>query len=361
MAKITKIVLTGGPCAGKTTALAKIVDTFISKGFNVYCLPEAATLFNQAGINFLTPDKNFFLCAEKSLLSFQINMESLFENMAKASDKPALIICDRGTMDIKAYLSETDWHNLLKLSEFHEVTLRDSGYDAIIHMHTAAKGAEKFYTLENNSSRTESLDQARELDDKLIRAWTGHPHLRIIANEGSFEEKLNKTVKEIADVLGVPVSVEKEKKYLVEIIGNIPDSVDNDIFQTYLISDKDSEIRVRKRGNNGGFVYFHTVKNKLSSDQRIETERQISVEEYNEFLKYADPQKITIHKVRKCFVYENQYFELDRYVYPDNKINLLEIEGDYTNEQIKFPPYLKILEEVTENSDYYNINIAKTK
>lgn len=356
--KITKIVLTGGPCAGKTTALTKIVEFFTTKGFDVYTLPEAATLFNQAGVNFINGNKSYFLEAEKSLLNFQLMMEASFVETARKSDKPSLIICDRGAMDIKAYMDKLEWENLISELGHTEVMLRDSGYDAVIHMHTAAKGAEKFYSLDNNSSRTENLDQARDLDDKLIQVWTGHPHLRIIGNNGSFEEKLNKTVSEIADILGVLAPIEKERKYRVEVIGDVQFSVESEIFQTYLKSSPDEEIRLRKRGENGSFIYFQTNKRKISADQRIETERKISLDEYDELLKFADLNYCQIHKNRKCFVYENLYFELDTFISPANELHILEIEGDYDKDHIKFPPFLKIIEDVTEKPEYYNKNLA---
>ena len=42
------IVLTGGPCAGKTTALVKIMEHFSSIGYKVFIIPELPTLFLQA-------------------------------------------------------------------------------------------------------------------------------------------------------------------------------------------------------------------------------------------------------------------------------------------------------------------------
>ena len=60
MPTIPKFVLTGGPCAGKTTALSKIIEKFSDLGYQVYALPETATLFNQAGVNFLTDNKEFY-------------------------------------------------------------------------------------------------------------------------------------------------------------------------------------------------------------------------------------------------------------------------------------------------------------
>ena len=44
--------------------------------------------------------------------------------------------------------------------------LRDARYDQVIHMVTAANGAEPFYQLTNNSTRSEGCQLARELDVK---------------------------------------------------------------------------------------------------------------------------------------------------------------------------------------------------
>ena len=51
------IVLTGGPCAGKTTALVKIMEHFSSIGYKVFIIPELPTLFLQAGMDYLTNNK----------------------------------------------------------------------------------------------------------------------------------------------------------------------------------------------------------------------------------------------------------------------------------------------------------------
>ena len=88
-----------------------------------------------------------------------------------------LIVCDRGALDNKAYMTDAEFASVLESMGLNEVELRDS-YDAVFHLVTAAKGAEKFYTTANNVARTETVEQAAALDDKLIAAWTGHPHLR---------------------------------------------------------------------------------------------------------------------------------------------------------------------------------------
>lgn len=65
MNTIKKIVLTGGPCAGKTTALVKIIDHFSGLGYKVFTIPEVPTMFTQAGMNYLTKNEKFFFEGEK--------------------------------------------------------------------------------------------------------------------------------------------------------------------------------------------------------------------------------------------------------------------------------------------------------
>lgn len=54
-----------------------------------------------------------------------------------------------------------------------------SRYIAIFHLVTAAQGAEKFYSLDNNGIRIENIEQAREIDARTCRAWIGHPKLYV--------------------------------------------------------------------------------------------------------------------------------------------------------------------------------------
>ena len=102
MSDIKKIVLTGGPCAGKTTALVKVIEHFSSLGFKVFTIPEVPTLFTQAGMDYLTENKAFFYEGEKSTLEIQMTLEDKFMQMAKQCGQPSMIVCDRGALDISA-------------------------------------------------------------------------------------------------------------------------------------------------------------------------------------------------------------------------------------------------------------------
>ena len=257
MNNITKIVLTGGPCAGKTTALVRVIEHFSSLGFKVFTIPEVPTLFTQAGMNYLTQNMGFFYEGEKATLEIQLALEDKFMRMAQeCTEQPCIIVCDRGAMDSSAYMAPEMWEQITRAVGTSTAELRQR-YDAVLHLVSAADGAEQYYTTANNPRRNEQMNEeglriARSLDKKVIKAWTGHPHLRVINNHDNFDNKMNRVLKEISAVLGMAQTIIEERKYIVEVTGQLPDDcIESDIMQTYLKSDAGSEVRLRKRGWQG--------------------------------------------------------------------------------------------------------------
>ena len=358
--EITKIVVTGGPCAGKSTAMSWIQKAFTQMGYTVLFVPETATELISGGVAPWTCGTNADY--QKCQLMLQLEKERVFEQAANTMDNEnILIVCDRGTLDNKAYMKPEDFDEALSFLKTNEVELRDN-YDAVFHLVTAAKGAEDFYTTENNSARTETVEQAVALDDKTVAAWTGHPHLRVIDNSCSFEDKMKKLVAEISSFLGEPEPFEIERKYLIEYpdidwLENNPTCQRIEIIQTYLNSEDGDEIRVRQRGIEGNYIYFQTIKKKVSGVKRVEIERRLSQSEYLKLLMDADTTKRQIRKTRYCLTYENQYFEIDVYPFWHDRA-IMEIELSNENENIVFPEHIKVIKEVTDDPSYKNASLA---
>jgi len=65
-------------------------------------------------------------------------------------------------------VTEDQWNLLMEENHWKVVDLRDRRYDAVIHLVTAAIGAEQFYTTENNAARTEGVELARKIDGKIL-------------------------------------------------------------------------------------------------------------------------------------------------------------------------------------------------
>ena len=107
-----------------------------------------------------------------------MDMEDHFCELAEISGEHTVVLCDRGVLDSKAYISPEGWQALMDENGFNMVNIRDKRYDGIIHMVTAAEGAEKYYTLDNNTARYETdLSIAIDIDRKIRNAWVGHPAL----------------------------------------------------------------------------------------------------------------------------------------------------------------------------------------
>lgn len=359
MTKIHRVVLTGSPCGGKTTILARLSDRFESLGFKVFCVPEAATLLINGGFKLIGTVPENTVLLQTMLLNLQLNLEKSFYRAAQLADKSAIIICDRGTMDSAAFVSPETWQAVLDENNWSTVGLRDKHYDAVIHLVTAAKGAEQYYTLANNPARTETPEQARALDDKLIAAWTGHSHLRVIDNSTDFEGKVRRTIDAMCRIVGIPHPVEIERKYLVKSVGEIPAEVHCEtveIEQIYLTPVNGTYARIRRRGQNGSFTYFHTVKKELEPGVRIEEERKLSPREYASLLGQADPRKMRIRKTRTCFMWNNQYFELDTFKSPCKGLVLLEVELDRVDDVVALPPFIAVERDVSEELSNYDLS-----
>lgn len=364
MKKIWHLVLTGGPCSGKTTAIATIEKELSARGYYVLIVPETATELISNGIR---PFGNCLdsLSFQKIVFEKQSHKETLYLEVAKKipADK-IVILYDRGLMESKTYMSMEDFNKLLEFFKTDEISVKDR-YDAVFHLVTAADGAEKYYTLENNLARTETPEQARSLDRKGIENWTGHPHLRVIDNSTNFSQKISRLMAEVYSVLGNPVPVEIERRFLVQK----PDLADIskhvsittvNIVQTYLKSKDGTEVRLRQRGINGSYFYYLTEKTEVSNLTRVEKEQKISERQYIESLNLADTSLKQIVKKRACFVYSNQYFELDLFDFSDDKA-IVEIELTSESDTIRFPEFLHVIREITNDLSYRNIALAKNQ
>lgn len=357
---IYKIAITGGPCSGKSTAMSWLQREFTQKGYFVLFVPESATELILGGITPWTVDTN--LNYESYILKLQMEKEKIFIDAAKHLDNydKVLIICDRGMLDCKAYMSQFEFQSALKLLNIDEVSIRDS-YDAVFHLVSAAKGAPEFYNY-NNEARQESIEEAVIQDEKTLNAWIGHPHLRVIDNSTDFEHKMRRLISEISSFLGEPDPLEIERKFLIEYpniekLEKMKNCTKIDIVQTYLKCSDDCEIRIRQRGHNGYYTYTKTTKKKIDDTKRLETETRLSKDEYLTLLMNTDTEKHQIRKTRYCLMHKNQYFEIDIFPFWNDKA-IVEIELANENQKITFPNFLKIIKEVTNDEDFYNKNLA---
>ncbi|XP_075541924.1 TRPL translocation defect 14 [Dermacentor variabilis] len=364
---VYKLVLTGGPCSGKTTGQARLSTFFENYGWKVYRVPEAATVLLSGGVRFpdLTPAEVERF--QENLLKTMMSMEDTYFDLARTSDKNCLIICDRGTMDASAFVSKEIWEKIVKAHGWHTVDLRDNRYNQIVHLVSAANGAEEFYNTEDNSCRTEGIELARERDKLAAQAWIGHPYMDVIDNSTDFNTKVRRLIESVCRRIGIEIgdrlaTNSHKAKFLVGSMppdSAFPSYQDFDVVHDYLItSNPKAQSRLRKRGQHNCWSYMHTIRKSDINSQTIELKRQITHRDYINMLAQRNDSHYTVYKVRRCFLWNHMYFQLDIYKKPCHSrcegLILLETYTTHSPEELPelLPPFLDIRKDVTSDPNY---------
>lgn len=183
-----KIVITGGPSGGKTTLIQALQKEM---GNLITVAPEAASVLYGGGFPRLkSPSAKMH--GQKAIYYVQRELEDLVHGEAPPR---ALVICDRGALDSVAYWPKSKSHffKTLKTSEKKEL----KRYDWVIHLDTASRG---FYD-STNPLRTESFSEAQILNEKVKRAWAGHPRRLVISEREDFLSKMTLSMTVIRAIL----------------------------------------------------------------------------------------------------------------------------------------------------------------
>jgi hypothetical protein len=180
-----RVVLTGGPGAGKTAVLELIRRSFCH---HVLVLPESAGIVFGGGF----PRLRHGDCARSSQRAIYYVQREL-ETCADIGN-PAVVLCDRGTLDGLAYWPQDGESFWTSLGTTPEEELRR--YDTVIQLRTPT--AEQGYN-HRNPLRTESAASAAAIDAKILDVWRDHPRRFVIEATASFLDKAAQAVQLLSD------------------------------------------------------------------------------------------------------------------------------------------------------------------
>lgn len=184
--KIKKIVLTGGPCAGKTTITQVISHVFREE---ITVLPESASMLFSAGFPRWSET-----CARKSTQKAIYHVQRELEACFSIHFPEKILVLDRGTVDGAAYWPEGTDEFFRALNT--TITQELACYDFVLYLESAS---EKDYLVhkKNNPNRFESWEEARKLDEETQKLWSQHPQYRLIKNQRAFSAKISEVFGEI--------------------------------------------------------------------------------------------------------------------------------------------------------------------
>ena len=170
------VVLTGGPGGGKTAVLEMARRYFCR---HVTITPEAASIVYGGGF-----PRSDTLEGRRAAQRAIFNVQKGLETIALESRQPAVILCDRGTLDGLAY-----WPGS-RQSFFREFDINFkeelNRYSAVIHVAVPASA----WGYEKNRIRKESVSEARKIDQRIAQVWRGHPRVMTVNAEAGFLDKL---------------------------------------------------------------------------------------------------------------------------------------------------------------------------
>jgi predicted ATPase len=185
-----RIVLTGGPGGGKTTA----ADLFRREiGDTVVIVPETATMLFMGGFP-RVGEPGARAATQSAIFHAQVALEDI----QGALYPGRVLLCDRGTIDGAAFWPEEAPENFFDTME---TTLEEEldRYDAVIFFESAAVGD---ISIEGgNPARTESNEQARRLDMRLRKVWSKHPNFHFIPHTTSFFAKLQDGLRQLQRIV----------------------------------------------------------------------------------------------------------------------------------------------------------------
>ena len=174
-----RIVLTGGPGGGKTTA----ADLFRREiGEKVVIVPETATMLFTGGFPRVGAPE-----ARAATQRAIFHTQRALEDLQGALYPDRVLLCDRGTIDGVAFWPEEAPEGFFETMG--SSLDRELGrYDAVIFFESAAVG--DISVEGGNPARTETNEEARTLDIRLREVWSKHPNFFFVPHSTSFFAKL---------------------------------------------------------------------------------------------------------------------------------------------------------------------------
>ena len=187
---VKRVVITGGPCAGKTTAIENIRTYFEEKKSRVIFVNEVPTEIMKMGITLAKYGKLPF---QKAIIDLQRKKEQVIMDAACSveGEQEVLIIYDRGILDHFIYLNDKE-QKLIEEEMGIDRQQLYGNYDLIIHMLSVASKMPELY--ENSEFRLEAVPEAKEIDNKIVNIWKQHSNYIQIDCERNFEDKIQKLI-----------------------------------------------------------------------------------------------------------------------------------------------------------------------
>ena len=331
----TEIVLTGGPCAGKTTIVSRLVNELSGQGVRVLTSPEVASMLFTGGVDDIriikVSEPGRYEQIEAQIMLLQGDMRRRYRELAAAfAPDPVCVIYDRAEMDAVSYLKPGRGDLILRHHGSSLPEVRNS-YTTVIHLRTAARVSDRHYDL-NNPARQEGARGALQADQRTMEAWLGHPDFWIVEAQQDFELKVDRALAIARRSLGIQGSVPARSFRL----RSAPDPAlvpDSPRIGLRLFRSGGHKALERREAGTVGFYLSRGSGpwREINADLFARLSEGVQEENW----------------LRVPFVFSSRHFSLDHN--PENKDWVLRTDVIEPGEMVALPDFLEIKKEISED------------
>lgn len=328
-----KIVLTGGPGAGKSTIIEYLEKYLNQNNIPNHVISETVSDLNrEIGIKPSSTNSRTF---QNMVYYLQKVKEEGAINGFKHRNEDKLIICDRGLVDNRAYLTDDTFNELL--NQYNDNFLDISNqYDYVIALSSAAN-LDNGYTLENNPARYESKEEAIEKNKRTIESWILTRNLKIIPAQENFENKKISTLNYFRRILN-DYMIKEHFRYIPNNSEIVELKKEREIFEINInqkyLSYKGSSLKkyIEDIEYDNNHVYYFVKKLINGYEEEIICDKRITEKEYDYYLQNEHFEyEVNIKEER--FIKDNYLYKLQDLKY----FNIIEIENindEYINKYL---------------------------
>lgn len=365
--QIFRICLSGGLQSGKRTAAEKLNDYLTSLGMKVFIVPDCAIVSQTAGVDPLNwqGSKEDQLRALIAFMKMLKSLEDYFLSIARDEiDKDAVVISLLGAAEIQSRVSAELWEAMLAETGWTLSTLREKRYDAVLHLATAADGAQEHF-----EGRGISAEEAKLLDKKVSDCWNGHPEYLIIRNlpNQDFKQKIDICVTAVGKLVGQPTPIKYCQKFLIDVTAgeeiNFPAELkvaQYHLIEVFLKSTRvDSQVRMSRQTVGGVSRFIYSCRTPTSDGKQTEVQRQITAQDYLEYMPYILQGTAPVEKDVYSFTIQDVVYQLERILTVQPPVYILRVHGDQSLQQSELPSFLKATAEITENQKYVTYQFSR--
>ncbi len=175
-----RIVVTGGPGAGKTASLETARRMLCE---HVGFAPESASIIFGGGF-----PRESRVHSEKAVQRAIYHVQRELEAVYDGHTELGVLVCDRGTIDCAAYWpgEQADFYRQLGTSHDGEL----ARYALVIHL----RPPDDDDGYERTAMRIETAAEAHRIDARIERAWQGHPRRIFVEHTPDFMAKVSRVV-----------------------------------------------------------------------------------------------------------------------------------------------------------------------